>query len=107
VILDDTDVSDDDDDNAAERVQVTRTLPDVTNAVWKSPLTYVELFVENQGPYKCLVDSGVSGGEMPVAKHTVVQDFISPAQPMQLQISEVFIYVLQDILPMINTELCA
>jgi len=33
VILDDTDVSDDDDDNAAERVQVTRTLPDVTNAV--------------------------------------------------------------------------
>jgi len=65
VILDDTDVSGDDD--ADGRVQVTTALPDVTNAVRKSPLTYVELFVENQGPYRCLVDSG---SEMPVAKRT-------------------------------------
>ena len=54
-VINDTDVSDDDGDDADGRVQVTRTLPDVTNAVQKSPLTYVELFVENQGPYRCLV----------------------------------------------------
>jgi len=61
-----------------KHVHVSTSVANVTNVIHKSPLTYVQLFVENRGPYKCLADSGT---EMPVAKRAVVQDVMSADQP--------------------------
>ena len=63
-----------------KHVHVSTSVANVTNVIHKSPLTYVQLFVENRGPYKCLADSGT---EMPVAKRAVVQDVMSADQPAQ------------------------
>jgi len=51
-------------------VQDADILPDSTSFVCKSPLTYVQLCVENNGPYKCLSDSGT---KMPIAKRSIEQ----------------------------------
>jgi len=68
--------------------QVISKSPDITNVVCKSPLTYIQLFVENHGPFKCLADSGT---EMPVAKRSVVQDLMSPVQSVgQIKLQGIF-----------------
>ena len=61
-----------------KHVHVSTSVANVTNVIHKSPLTHVQLFVENRGPYKCLADSGT---EMPVAKRAVVQNVMPADQP--------------------------
>jgi len=51
-------------------------------------LTYVQLCVENNGPYKCLSDSGT---EMPIAKRSIVQQVMSPIQTVgQIKLQSIF-----------------
>ena len=63
-----------------KHVHVSTNVANVPNVIHKSPLTYVQLFVKNHGPYKCLADSGT---EMPVAKRAMVQKVTLSDQPAQ------------------------
>jgi len=54
----------------------------------KSPLTYVNLMIENQGPFRCLADSS---SEIPIAKQDVISRITSEAQPIgQIKLQGIF-----------------